>query len=414
MRTMLSAVVLFLFALSLQAQITVKSMTGHYDASVESIRPYVLLQNEGSETVDLNNYYVEYYIYDEAVTAGELEENIYTASPSVSSYSIEFSALDKVYEVDGKKANIKIRFSFANGSTIAAGSFVKLHQGINKIGWNYIFEEADDWSYAPNTNYTYNENVVVRDIATNEVVFGNDPVTGGSTVIPSTTLQWLGTKTFAQLSSIQIKEGDAFFNSDDKNSYVYFNGRWAQLAQCGVLPDGSVSFHEPVAGVSPTRDEHLATKGYVDDHAIDTTKLVIGHDGTISAPMLSDKIANDDHLITLRYLQEYIHQELVAAGVKKSTTMPASLSVSGFTAPKNDWNGVYTLLPSGYYQKGSEAKYIGNGNGPAIWVFGATPSVPYFDGAAYVVDNWPGATRTEWSCYESGVLKSFTLTIVSQ
>lgn len=227
MKTLYSLLILFVLVAVVPANIAVKHMTGHATTEVASVRPYITLINEGAEIIDLSPLVVEYYINDETATAQDLTWELYHCALG-SVYEINFYDLEEVEEQKGRKANIKCEISFTSPITLQSGATLEMRHGIFPTSWPHIFKESDDWSYVQNQNYTYNENIIVRNSLTGDILYGNS----FKTVNPrpyAVTVNWLGEHTLNEFDEITMREGDAFLNSEDGKSYVFYQEEWTLL-----------------------------------------------------------------------------------------------------------------------------------------------------------------------------------------
>lgn len=216
-------------AMTASAQVAVKQMSGHAETDVISLRPYVEIINEGNEPVELSELVIDYYVFEEKLSSADLTWEYYDGNSAGNVYTLSFFDLDDVYEVDGKKANIKCEISFTTPHSLNAGESLKMQYGIFKSGWNYTFSQSDDWSYSPSATYSYNEKIVVKNYSSGEVLYGTD-IENGATPRPySVSVNWLGKHDPQDFADVIIKEGDAFLNTIDHKSYVYYNGTWTVL-----------------------------------------------------------------------------------------------------------------------------------------------------------------------------------------
>lgn len=224
---------LLLFSLITAQELSVKHMTGHAATDVQSLRPYIQLINDGVDAVDIGEMAVEYYIYEKGVTAENLTWEYYHSNMG-EVYSINFYDLDKNYDLDGRKANIRCEITFNSAVALQAGEYIEMRHGIFPPSWNPDFLQGDDWSFSANQNYVYNENIVVRNIQTGEVIYGTDPV---GTVTPrpySVVINWLGKHTLADFTDVDLREGDAYLNTDDNIAYVYYHSAWTVISENGT------------------------------------------------------------------------------------------------------------------------------------------------------------------------------------
>lgn len=224
----------FLFFLIISftnAQIAIKQMSGHSETSVISLRPYIEIINEGNSAVELAELIIDYYIFEENLSASDLSWEYYTGLPEDNIFTLSFFDLDEVYEENDKKANIKCEISFNTPYLLAPGASYKMQYGIHKSGWNYTFDQSDDWSFLPNTNYSYNDRIVVKNYSSETVLYGIDIEAGNGNSRPyAIPANWLGSHILSDFDGITIKEGDSYYNSSDKKSYIYYNGSWTLLA----------------------------------------------------------------------------------------------------------------------------------------------------------------------------------------
>lgn len=281
------------FSLSAQ-QLSVKHMTGHPTSEVISIRPYLQLINDGSEATDLSDIAIEYYFYDTTVTAADLSWELYHC-PLGNVYNLQFLDLDKTYEVKDRKANLMIQIVFSSGLTLAPGANLEMRHGIFPVEWQHTFKENDDWSYAMNESYVYNENIVIRKISTNEIIYGKGLEVNNPRPY-NVAVNWLGTHSAVEIAKIDVHEGDAYLNNEDGVTYVYFQETWTILSH--ATQGGDLS--------------NYATKEYVDNEILNNTyvensDLLDGMHASdiIEAASIGGEENYQDILIKLELIYEY-------------------------------------------------------------------------------------------------------------
>lgn len=228
MKLFQTTLLLLCLAMTSFGSIAVKHMTGHATTEVVSVRPYIQLINEGTSPIDLSVHTIEYYIFDESVSASDLTWELYHCALG-NVYTMNFYDLDKVYEKDGRKANIKCEITFISPVSLNAGATLEMRHGIFPASWQHTFSQGDDWSYVPSLHYIYNDNIVVRNYQTDEVVYGN-PLEAMNPRPYAVAVTWLGEHEFADFDSVAVREGDAFLNSGDRKSYVFYQDTWTLLS----------------------------------------------------------------------------------------------------------------------------------------------------------------------------------------
>lgn len=180
----------------------------------------------GTEAIDIADYSIEYFIFEENLKAEDLRWS-YFWSEIGNSFNITFSDLDAVVESGDKKTNINCSIIFQTNYLLEPGSSFRLQYHIYKHGWNYNFDKSDDWSYTSNTNYSKNDNLVVINIAKNELISGNSPIDLGIAKPYGVDLNWMGEHLFSDFEKAILKKVTPFVKQTPKfvMSILTMNGK---------------------------------------------------------------------------------------------------------------------------------------------------------------------------------------------
>lgn len=135
--------------------------------------------------------------------------------------------------------------------------------------------------------------------------------------------------------------------------------------------------------------------------------LQINADGSVSTPCcVTSTITHPDDLITKAYFDTHkCNGDGDGDGNTDPITLPASLNVAGLSA---EWNGIYTWNATGFYQKGSEQKYIRQQ--VSVWVIGASPTVDYTQGMCHSTGTYPHGTNQIWTDINNNILSNILIT----
>ncbi len=216
------------------AQVTIHSHNNYYHQCY--VQPCINIINDGTSSINLKDYTIDYYFYDENNTASQFNYYVwdFTGNGNV---SIEFSDYTPPFVTGDKKADIKCRISFGSNTTLSPGDGEILKIGLVKYWVDQ--NQEDDWSFVSGSDYKLSENIVVRDLSGN-IVFGNEP---GNSVqkpdpIPMNWLGYIDNPTFQDIDDAGLfEDGDGYRNSDDDKSYVRYKGVWQEISGTGGTGD---------------------------------------------------------------------------------------------------------------------------------------------------------------------------------
>lgn len=190
MRNYVTAVLLlFLFTSSTFSQLDIQSSIASGDSPTDNqILQFIKLTNIGSEPINLNDYSLEYYIYEPQLNVSTIAWRndwcqIGNNASAGSAYSISFAAMDSIHIEGNKKADKFAKITFADGYSLSSGEVVELHFAIYQNDWNYNFNELEHWSYVNNTSFAENDSLVIR--VNNSASCPEDGCISGGTVPPS-------------------------------------------------------------------------------------------------------------------------------------------------------------------------------------------------------------------------------------
>lgn len=223
--------ILFL-AVSAFSQITIYS---HKNVGQEWwIDPCVRIVNSGTARINLRDYTVHYYFYNTRYPAYRFsfDDWYFSGLSSVSGTNI---AYDPPFTDGPKKANIECKISFSGAATyLDEGDYAELEFGIHDPGW-YSQDQDNDWSYMPGQDWELNTNIVVKDQNGN-IIFGNEPGEIGIQKDP-VPVNWIGEWSSDSIQLLEgaglVDEGDAYKNTTDGISYVYYKGNWQEIGGSG-------------------------------------------------------------------------------------------------------------------------------------------------------------------------------------
>jgi hypothetical protein len=141
------------------------------DPNGNSISPHLFLTNKGSESVNLENFVIEYYIYEPDLNINALIWQYYYSNFG-NIFSVSFSRLNEVAGSGNQLADIVISIEITSSSVLNPGESLTLQSAVYQNDWQYFFNETDDWSHLvdPQGLASY---VVVKDDGI--VVFGQLP-----------------------------------------------------------------------------------------------------------------------------------------------------------------------------------------------------------------------------------------------
>ena len=148
------------------------------------INPEFEIRPNSDSDFELSLIKVRYYFYDQNITLEDLGCDVYYYDPGDGvNYWDQGFVLTSFGEVKPpvaggpQKANFYCELRFCWGKVPADGIAsieIAIHNVNNYDG--HVFEEADDWSYANNVNFTLNDKMVIFDAMTHEHLFGVEPV----------------------------------------------------------------------------------------------------------------------------------------------------------------------------------------------------------------------------------------------
>lgn len=260
-----TALILLIFQIGFGA-VTVQ--VNNFEAAGDNqwLRPTIKITNTGSTAIDLSQIKIDYYIYEENITASQIEMQVWSFSKNVNTLwgSAEISKtvtqLNPAYVSGTQKANFKIQlYCTASNRTLSAGEFMELSVGFHVNDYRNM-NKTDDWSYNGETSYQNNPNIVISNAGT--VICGNAPG-NGTTPPPSTkiTMKWTGSFPNAPTP----EDGDVYFNNTDKKAYVYSNQTWNILSN-GIWQteaNNSISYKTGTVNTSKLVSDRVEVKEVV-------------------------------------------------------------------------------------------------------------------------------------------------------
>jgi len=207
---------------------------GYYEETGDDklIRPVLKITNNGSNSVDLANVSIDYYIYekksstDSVIDISTLVYQVFEFSGSNPGYiSVTFTTVDPPVEGSGKKANIKIHLTFNTSVILAAGVSKQIKLGINTTNW-ITFNESQHYSYMSGTTagkFETNESIVLR--GPYGIISGIEP-TKVSSSIRRIAMNWIGS---FDAEPSWVLEGDVYYNTAESKLYIYAEGAWTEV-----------------------------------------------------------------------------------------------------------------------------------------------------------------------------------------
>ncbi|MEN9352704.1 MAG: hypothetical protein RL318_29 [Fibrobacterota bacterium] len=216
-----------------QAQLVVSHQSATGSSNSNLIRPYLKIENQGSETVDLAKTTLDYLINDDAAPTALVADCWYNSAGSCSDVTAEISNIPAQKE-GVRQANVRVRLGFLRGQ-LAAGQSVILQWGLHEQSWQHIFNEQDDWSFvSTNGQWTVDTYVPVGQP-------GKEP--------SAPALVWKGlTDQLPDIASYKV--GDVVRDRNTGSTYVLNDGIWQLLAESGK--DGAVGPIGPQGPVGAT------------------------------------------------------------------------------------------------------------------------------------------------------------------
>jgi len=147
MRTLIrSLLVTGALAAASQAQLVVTNLSSTGGTNLNTIKPYLRLQNQGKSAVDLSKTTLEYLIYETGVQASTLVADCYYTSVSSCAALTSDIASIPLQQVGTRQANIRIRLGFTSGQLVA-GQTLEIQWSLHQQGYQHLFNESDDWSF---------------------------------------------------------------------------------------------------------------------------------------------------------------------------------------------------------------------------------------------------------------------------
>lgn len=199
------------------AQLSVLHSSGNGGTTNATIKPNLRIQNTGSAAIDLSKTTLDYLLYENGIQPGTLIAEAYYASMgSISNVSLQVAGIP--LQVSGtRKANIRVRIGFAGG-TLNPGQSMDLQWGLHQQGYQYQFNESDDWSFTQaNGQWNPDSRVVVNSGSLDLPVFYQ----GQKDTLP--TIAGAG-------SLVRSKK--------DSGSFLHDGNSWVALAKDHVGPKG--------------------------------------------------------------------------------------------------------------------------------------------------------------------------------
>lgn len=249
-------IILFLFLnVFAQASVTVK----HREVAGDNkyIRADIQLIN-GSQAINLSNYDIDYFIYEEGLDVNKLFCEIWSFSNGVNTdVAVKFSAYDPPFVAAAKKANIRCHIHFNGNKSIAANAIVNLSIGIKTVDW-YLFNKTQHYSYSGAIEYTLNPYIVVQ--TSNGVAFGILPGTS-STPGVKVAMQWIG-----ESSTIPVnpEAGYVYLNTTDNVAYLYSNSKWIAISNSFWKKTlTGISYTEGTVATSTLTSDNVEVKNVV-------------------------------------------------------------------------------------------------------------------------------------------------------
>lgn len=205
------------------------------------IKPALMIKNEGTDSIDISNYRIQYYFYAPSFDTSYFCHYIWWFSGCDDDrwggdIVFEYKNFTPPYTQGFKKADKYVQISFNCNHKLAPGAYDELEFGIHTKKWDYI-NQYNDWSFLDVSTYELNENIAVIDKRTGEKVFGNFP---GNIIPrpPSFKVSWLGNHTRAFMNSIVLYDGDAYFDTDSMCSFVKYMDKWECLSDSSGNTNG--------------------------------------------------------------------------------------------------------------------------------------------------------------------------------
>lgn len=235
MRTLLrSLLVIGALAATSQAQLVVTNMSATGGTNLNTIKPYLRVQNQGTTAVDLSKTTLDYLIYESGLQASSLVAEVYYISIG-SAANLTVSISNIPLQQDGsRQANLRIRLGFLSGQ-LPAGQTIEIQWGLHQQAYQYLFNESDDWSFTlANGQWNLDTRVAIG-------------TSGTST--SGLSMSWKGILPALPASGTA---GDVIRSQAQAASFVYDGTSWVLLAENGKVgamgPQGSAGLQGP-AGI---------------------------------------------------------------------------------------------------------------------------------------------------------------------
>jgi len=144
-----------------------------------TIRPYLKLYNEGTAAVPYSEITLRYWLTVEDF-APLTNLSVYWAELGTSKVKLKYVALPQPRQ--GAYGYVEYSFDASAGNLASGSNSGEIQTGLGKQNWT-AFNEADDYSFAPNATYTKNDRITV---------YRNGSLVGGiepAAIVPVTALK---------------------------------------------------------------------------------------------------------------------------------------------------------------------------------------------------------------------------------
>lgn len=266
------------------------------------IRADIQLIN-GSQAINLSDYDLDYYIYEEGLDVNKLLSEVwYFSLGENTDVTVTFSAYDPPFTNAAKKANILCHIHFNGNKNVPANSVVSLSLGIKTVDW-YGFNKSQHYSYNGATEYELNPYIVVQ--TANGIVFGIPP---GSSTVPGTkvAMKWVG-----EFGSVPTspEEGDVYLNTNDNITYIFANNKWTGIS--------NGFWKKTLTGISYTGGTVVTSNLTADN--VEVKNVVATPKWKMKLP---DYVFNEDYkLEKLSDVEEYIQKNRHLRDIPSATEM---------------------------------------------------------------------------------------------
>lgn len=127
--------------------------------------------NSSAAPIRLSDYNISYYFRDYQGINLLVWDTYYSSAGPIT------SQLRWVNEKQAgvRFANAALDLNFANGTMIQPGQTLYIEGKLHDPTWSFTFDENDDWSFYKRSDNSLAENIVIRNVATNAVLFGSSP-----------------------------------------------------------------------------------------------------------------------------------------------------------------------------------------------------------------------------------------------